>query len=264
MPIVESEDILDSTENETTDSTAESTPQESQPDKTTTLPEKYRDKSVEEIIRMHQEAETLIGRQAQEVGEVRKLADQLIQRQFNTDTPKKEPEAELQDVDFFVDPKAAVNKLVNEHPAVKQAQQSIAQSKVEQVRTKILQKHPDAGTVAKDPAFLEWVKGNNARIAMFQAADSGLDYDSADELISNYKLYKGIKQEVVTEGATALRQESDASLKAASVPASQSTGQTGKKIFRRADLIRLQMTDPDRYIALQDEIMQAYREGRVK
>ena len=37
------------------------------------LPEKYRDKSLDEIVKMHQEAEKLIGKQAQEVGEVRKL-----------------------------------------------------------------------------------------------------------------------------------------------------------------------------------------------
>ena len=39
------------------------------------LPEKYRSKTLEEVIRMHQEAEKLIGKQAQEVGEVRKLAE---------------------------------------------------------------------------------------------------------------------------------------------------------------------------------------------
>jgi hypothetical protein len=42
------------------------------------------------------------------------------------------------------------------------------------------------------------------------------------------------------------------------------TGESGKKIYRRADLIRLKMTDPNRYDALSDEIMAAYQEGRVK
>ena len=40
------------------------------------LPEKYRGKSALEIAKMHQEAEKLIGRQANEVHEVRSLADQ--------------------------------------------------------------------------------------------------------------------------------------------------------------------------------------------
>ena len=67
------------------------------------LPEKYKGKSLEEIIRMHQEAEKLIGRQAQEVGETRKLVDQLIQQQINV--PKGvEPEAKTQEITFLKTP----------------------------------------------------------------------------------------------------------------------------------------------------------------
>jgi hypothetical protein len=38
----------------------------------------------------------------------------------------------------------------------------------------------------------------------------------------------------------------------------------GKKVYRRAELINLQVTDPNRYAALADEIQQAYVEGRVR
>jgi len=38
----------------------------------------------------------------------------------------------------------------------------------------------------------------------------------------------------------------------------------GKKIYRRSDLIQLQVSDPNRYADLSDEITQAYQEGRVK
>ena len=72
------------------------------------LPEKYRDKSLDEIVRMHQEAEKLIGKQAQEVGEVRKLADELIKQNLGTrqQTRQEEPE-----VDFFENPQQAVQKI---------------------------------------------------------------------------------------------------------------------------------------------------------
>ena len=52
--------------------------------KTNELPEKYRAKSLEEVVRMHQEAEKLIGKQAQEVGEVRKLADELLKQNLSS------------------------------------------------------------------------------------------------------------------------------------------------------------------------------------
>ena len=89
-----------------------------------TIPEKYKGKSLDDIIRMHQEAEKLIGRQAQEVGEVRKLADELIKRQI---TPQDQPAKAIEDdTDFFADPVKAVNKAVESHPAVVQAQQAAA------------------------------------------------------------------------------------------------------------------------------------------
>jgi hypothetical protein len=63
------------------------------------LPDKYRDKSLEDIVRMHQEAEKLIGKQAQEVGEVRKLADELIKQ--NLSSKQQTIKEEEPEVDFF-------------------------------------------------------------------------------------------------------------------------------------------------------------------
>ena len=78
------------------------------------IPEKYRGKSLDEVVKMHQEAEKLIGKQAQEVGEVRKLADELIKQNLGAvTTTTKEPEPE---VDFFEDPKKAIQSTVEKHP----------------------------------------------------------------------------------------------------------------------------------------------------
>ena len=75
------------------------------------IPEKYKGKSLEDIVKMHQEAEKLIGRQAQEVGEVRRLADELLKQQLSSNKQKAQPEVqETQEIDFFEDPKTAVQK----------------------------------------------------------------------------------------------------------------------------------------------------------
>ncbi|CAB4140707.1 hypothetical protein UFOVP408_58, partial [uncultured Caudovirales phage] len=65
------------------------------------VPEKYRGKNLADIVKMHQEAEKLIGKQAQEVGEVRKLADELIKQNLGKNQPVVE---EAPEVDFFEDP----------------------------------------------------------------------------------------------------------------------------------------------------------------
>ena len=43
------------------------------------IPDKYRGKSIQDIVRMHQEAEKAIGRQSAEVGDLRGVVDHLPQ-----------------------------------------------------------------------------------------------------------------------------------------------------------------------------------------
>lgn len=227
------------------------------------IPEKYKGKSLDEIIRMHQEAEKLIGRQAQEVGEVRKLADELIKRQITTHKVEAK-EAVEEETDFFADPVKAVNKAVATHPAVQQAQLAAAQMARMQTANRLAQSHPDYTQVIADPEFAEWVKGSSVRQRLYAAADQQFDFDSANELLTTFKELRKIKQETVNQASQQLQEQTEKTLKAATVALDGATGETSKKIYRRSDLIRLQMTDPERYLNLQPEIMQAYAEGRVR
>ena len=52
-----------------------------QPQQNPTVPDKYQNKSLEEVVQMHQEAEKLLGRQSSEVGELRKVVDDFITSQ---------------------------------------------------------------------------------------------------------------------------------------------------------------------------------------
>ena len=222
------------------------------------LPEKYRDKSLDDIVRMHQEAEKLIGKQAQEVGEVRKLADELIKQNLGSrqqQTRQEEPE-----VDFFENPQKAVQRTVDNHPDVQAAQQATLEMRRAQVQQRLAQEHPDFGDIAKDQDFANWVKSSPVRIKIFEQADAGYDYDSANELLSTYKQLRGVKNKQVSDAGEVSRKQT---LKAVGVDTGGS-GESSKKVYRRADLIRLKMQDPNRYEALSDEIMVAYQEGRVR
>ena len=222
------------------------------------IPEKYSGKSLDEIIKMHQEAEKLIGRQAQEVGEVRKLADDLIKQQLGNKTPT--PAKQETEIDFFEDPKTAVLKAVESHPDVLAAKEAAQQFKKMQTQQMLQQKHPDFAEVVSDGEFQEWVKSSPIRLNMFAMADSQYDFTAADELLSTFKQIRGTKAKQTTDAGTKVLKQN---LKAASVDVG-GTGESSKKVYRRADLIRLKMTDPDRYEQLQPEIMAAYSEGRVK
>jgi hypothetical protein len=222
------------------------------------LPEKYRDKSLDEIVKMHQEAEKLIGKQAQEVGEVRKLADELIRQ--NLGSKQQQIKQDEPEIDFFEDPKKAVQRTVDSHPDIVAARQATLELKRTQIQQRLAQDHPDFGDIAKDQDFANWVKSSPVRIELFKRADAEYDYDSANELLSTYKQLRGVKKQQSEASSEATRKQN---LKAAAVDTGGS-GESSKKVYRRADLIRLKMQDPNRYDALSDEIMAAYAEGRVR
>lgn len=222
------------------------------------LPEKYRAKSLEEVVRMHQEAEKLIGKQAQEVGEVRKLADELLKQ--NLSSKQQRIQEEEPEVDFFENPQKAVQATIDKHPDVLAARQAGLEFKRMQIQQKLAQDHPDYSQVVNDSEFQSWVKSSPVRLGLYAKADGEFDYDSANELLSTFKQLRGIKAQQSEKASDASRAKS---MKAAQVDVGGS-GESSKRVYRRADLIRLKMTDPARYETLSDEIMQAYSEGRVR
>jgi hypothetical protein len=221
------------------------------------LPEKYRAKSLEEVVRMHQEAEKLIGKQAQEVGEVRKLADELLKQNLSSKQQQTQDEPE---VDFFENPQKAVQSTIDRHPDVVAARQAGQDFKRMQIQQKLAQDHPDYSQVVNDSEFQNWVKSSPVRLGLYAKADGEFDYDSANELLSTYKELRGVKAKQASTADSASRTKS---MKAAQVDVGGS-GESSKRVYRRADLIRLKMTDPARYESLNDEILTAYAEGRVK
>lgn len=252
------------------DSTAVEQPQEevATPEPVEELPEKYKGKSAIEIAKMHQEAEKLIGRQANEVHEVRSLADQLLKQQLEANKKVQQtPIEESLEEDFFADPKQAVARTVEKHPAVVEARQAALEMKKMKTAQQLSAKHPDFGTIAADAGFQDWVKASAIRLNLFAKADAEYDFEAADELLSTYKEIKQIKaQQAVQQTAQSNQIEAEAqktAMKAATVDVG-GTGETSRKIYRRADLIKLKMTDPQRYEDMQPEIMAAYSEGRVK
>jgi hypothetical protein len=221
------------------------------------LPEKYRAKSLEDVVRMHQEAEKLIGKQAQEVGEVRKLADELLKQNLSSKQQQTQDEPE---VDFFENPQKAVQNTIDRHPDVLAARQAGQDFKRMQIQQRLNAAHPDYSQVVNDTGFQDWVKSSPVRLGLYAKADGEFDYDSANELLSTYKEIRGVKVKESGQADTAARAKT---MKAAQVDVGGS-GESSKRVYRRADLIRLKMTDPARYESLNDEILAAYSEGRVK
>jgi len=224
------------------------------------LPDKYKGKDVKEIVRMHQEAEKLLGRQSSEVGELRKVVDDFIRTQTNNQTAPQQVEEE-DEVDFFVEPEKAVAKAIENHPEIQQAKQITQQMKQQAIVAQLREKHPDFAEIIQDTGFKDWVEASKVRTRLLLEADKNYDFDSADELLSSWKERKGI----VKQTQEVQEQERKRQLKTASTGTAKGSGEApSKKLYRRADIIKLMQNDPDRYLQLADEITAAYAEGRVR
>jgi len=250
------DETLDNINDEAQQETFVEQPQEEE----SSLPEKYQGKSLEDIVQMHQEAEKLLGRQSSEVGELRKVVDSYIQTQLETQAPQQPVEPE-DDIDYFTDPKAAVERAISNHPKIKEAEQFAQENRKQTALANLQQRHPDMQDILKDPQFADWIQASKIRTKLFVDADQRYDHDAADELFSLWKERKQVAQQSLNVEQQARKQ----SVKSASTGNAKATAEPSrKKIYRRADIIKLMNNDPDRYAALSDEIFKAYSEGRVK
>ena len=231
-----------------------------QPQEQPTIPEKYQSKSLEEVVQMHQEAEKLLGRQSSEVGELRKVVDDFITSQPQQTAPQQYVEPE-EDIDYFTDPQAAVNRAIENHPKIKEAQAYSTQYRKQTSLATLQSKHPDMQDILKDEKFADWIKASKIRTQLFVEADQQFNSEAADELFSLWKERKTVAQQTAVVEKQARKQQ----LKAANTGSAQGSAEgTRRKIYRRADIIKLMRTDPERYQAISEEILTAYAEGRVK
>jgi len=227
------------------------------------IPEKYAGKSMQEVVEMHQQSEKLMSKQSNEVGEQRKLIQSLIDAQNKaTDTAPPEEPVHQED-NFFTDPVKAVNQAIENHPDVIKAREE----RVGNVQTHNLaaldKAYPDWQETVQDSTFQKFIGDSPTRTEMFRQADTEYRSDLAIELFDWYSTTAMSKktQEAKAEEKTKIQSNLK---KTSSETRSSGDSVGGKKIYRRADLINLQVTDPNRYASLADEIHSAYAEGRVK
>ena len=229
------------------------------------IPDKFAGKSLEDVINSYENLEKELGRKSQEVGELRKLSDSFLQAQMqqnNLQNEKQEVKTEEEPIDFFDNPNAAVSKAIENHPKFKEFQRFQAQQAQAAAKTQLEAAHPDYADIVSNSDFQEWVQGSKIRQQLFQAADA-YNFDAANELISNWKDRAMInKTQEVNQAEEAKRK---GALKAGKAESRASSGSTsGKKTYKRSDLIRLKMTDPLKYESMAEDIYAAYAEGRVK
>jgi len=229
----------------------------------TTIPEKYAGKSLEEVIEMHQNAEKVLGKQGMEVGHQRKLIESLMAAQQQvpeTTAPIEEP-VPFED-QFYADPANAVNSAIENHPDVVKAKETRAKQNQALNQAQLEATHPDFMEIVESKDFRNWIGESKIRQELFRTADS-YDFEAANELFTTWKQINMASKTAEVKKKEKVKREK-ALQKTSSETRSSGDSVGGKKVYRRADLINLQVTDPSRYASLADEIQSAYADGRVR
>ena len=222
------------------------------------MPEKYAGKSIEDVIQMHQNSEKELGRQGNELGELRKTTDSLLGLQLEEKRNKqKVEEAPVLDVDSLLDdPSMAINNAINSNSRLKQIEEQLLTQSREKSKSQFESNHPNWEQTVNDSKFQAWVQEDSERRKQFHSAHNEYNYAAADNLFTFYEAVNGAAPPVKSSRNTK-------KLKAAAVE-SGSTGAKSTKVYRRADLINLRINDPQKYEAMQDDIYKAYAENRVR
>lgn len=250
------------------------------------LPEKYRGKTVEEVAEMHRNAESELGRRSNELGQYKQLTDRLLELKRREDLAKGgADESEIDKVELpkisstelLEDPTGTIARLLEARDQTNSTRQQRleAQRIAEEQQRAFAEAHPDADEIVKDERFLEWVRKSPARSLLGYQASNG-DMAAGSALLTDWKDSQ-VSEADLTEQTTPAQpaqvtarpsQPTAEARRASTESAGQSRtpdAPTGK-VYRRLDLIRLKLEDPEAYgdESFQREIMRAYAEGRVK
>lgn len=199
------------------------------------LPERFRDKTPEEIAASYVELEKAYSQQGNKLGEMRNTMDEYIQNTLEsgqTQTTSEEEVATDVTIDDLYDDTEAAIRTVAERAVgsrVQALEQELAQARLQTRIDSLGDKYGDWRGEVQKPEFLEWVKESPYRVRVAQAADQ-FDMDAAEELLGLYNERKGL---------TDLRAEAerDSQLRDATLESSSATVSTPEDSYSRSQII---------------------------
>ena len=126
-------------------------------------------------------------------------------------------------------------------------------------------RHPGFRQTMESQEFGAWIQGSQTRQHLGLRAAKG-DFGAADELFSLYEEYGTIRQSAPQAPAPA---KPDARKATLSRSGGSSAGgvipnASGAPKFTRQELLEMRINRPEEFDSRQDEILQAYREKRVR
>jgi hypothetical protein len=233
------------------------------------IPEKYRGKTLDDVIAMHQSVEQKLSRLGNEVGELRRFREtQQLELQ-----KVREPQRKEVNVDALLDnPEEAVETVIGQSSKIRKLEEQLEQLGTQDAKRQFEQTFPEYQRDLQNEEFIEWALKNPVRRALASAADK-YDFTAANELWSMWQE----RQELVGS-AEAQKKQQQAAIKEKKLRDGTLESGTGnstetKKVFSRREIrdikTRALQGDPKAQDIVNDpqwqaQTMQAYLDKRAR
>jgi hypothetical protein len=237
--------------------------------KPTEIPAKYKGKTPEELIEMHQNAEKLISRHGNDLAQLRQSAVILAQQAQAAKNVEQVRRQAPTTVDALLDnPDKAIEDVVASSPAIQRIQADAA--RVNDLESRLaygdfVRSYPKYTEDIANDQFLDWVKKNPVRVNLAHAADQK-DFNSARALWDMWSEHQELVGSASADKSATVR-------KASTVKGTPNTEAKGKPVYSRTKLDELRMKahdgDPGAVAKLADpefnqRLVEAYAENRVR
>lgn len=232
------------------------------------VPEKYRGKSVEDVIKMHQNSESRLGQLQNEVGQLRGLVSDLSMLQREP-APTTEPEEDLDlsGDDLLRDPAKAIQQVVQRElkPLKEARDHESSQSIIDKATNDLMRDFPDMESIVMQPEFAKFVDRTPSRQRLRDVAATGQGLDAvnaARTLLEDYADFQAAT--APSEDETKEETPVDKARQVANEGAGGDARVTSDELIYEADVVELINSDPDKYRSpsFQSALLAAIREGR--
>lgn len=237
------------------------------------LPEKYRGKTLEQLVEMHQATERELGSSRSAEGTWRSLVDDLITTKRSSDLAKAEPDDSPDPITsdaLLTDPQGVIDRAVQRqlNKALKPVTERVATTELDVARERFVADFPDFVEVASSEDFKAWVAKSQIRSEdALRAAKQ--DLRAARRLMEDFRDARPSKPE--TKVAVETKTEKPTGVEGARASATEGKSGGGDvvhtgEILYKTDVLKLINTDPDKYRsdAYQKKLRLAIKEKRLR
>jgi hypothetical protein len=232
------------------------------------IPEKYRGKSLEDVIAMNEELVRKNSRLGNEVGQLRKLRETVDLQPQQRKIEKKEVNVDA----LLENPEQAVETVIGQSDKIRELEEKVEKISGTSARREFESAFPDYEQDLQNEEFIEWAMKDELRRELAYAADK-YDFKAAKMLWNQWSERQELIGEATKQKAEAQKAIKEKKLRDGTLESGTGNSTETKKVFSRREIrdIKTRALQGDRAAEAivndpewQRQTMQAYLDKRAR